>query len=386
MSFDVEVLSSIAEVDASDWNRLIPADNPFIEHAFLLALESSHSVGDEQSGWVPQHLVCRNAQKQIVAALPLYLKFDSYGEFIFDFMWAQAALRAGIAYYPKLVSAVPFTPVTVIKLLCDAKSVANHVHHAVFQALDMLSKKHACSSVHALFIADNEQATFARDGFIVRDSLQYHWQRSPEWHTFSDYLADMRSIARKQINRERRRAQSHGFTLSMKQGTEMNDNEWRMLWVFYLSTVDKRGGHPYLTQAFFTQLRVHMPERVLVAWAHKAGEPVAASLFLQKGAALYGRDWGALGDWDSLHFELCYYLPIEWALAHGITRIEAGAQGEHKIKRGFLPALCYSAHKLDHNMLHRAVSDFVEHERAFIQRQKSALEVLSPFHRAASID
>ena len=375
----VDIVRSIDDLDPADWDALAGDNNPFLEHAFLTGLERSGSVGTHESGWLPRHLTVRYGGR-LVGAMPLYEKYDSYGEFIFDWSWAQAAARAGLVYYPKLVSAVPFTPATGPRLLVG-QDAPTAVMSALVGGLRDLAADAQVSSIHVLFCTEAEKRHLAQHGLLPRSSYQYHWQRQATWNVFSDYLNALRAPARKQVRRERQAAAAHGLNIVMRRGTELGQIEWDALYYFYRHTIAEKGAVAYLTRAFFAHLQRVLPHRVLAAMAYDQREPVAGALYLTKGNNLYGRYWGSAASFDALHFELCYYLPIEWGLQHGITRFEAGAQGDHKMKRGLLPTLCHSAHAIGHPGLAAAVQDFLPREAAAIDAEILHLQQHTPYQR-----
>lgn len=381
MSLRIEVVESLAGVEPAAWDRLVPAEEPFCEHGFLHALEASGSVGEPETGWLPRHVLVHEGT-QLVAAMPLYVKLDSYGEFIFDWGWADAARRARVAYYPKLVSAVPFTPVTGRRLLTESGPRTEELRRALVGAARQIAADVKASSVHVLFETDDEQRSMTEAGMLPRLSHQYHWRNPGTWRTFDDYLASMRSAARKGVRRERRLAREHGLELSMRTGAELGDAEWAALADFYTRTCRAHGSPSYLTRGFFSEIRRRFSHRVAASFAHEDGTPVAGALFFHRDHSLYGRYWGARRTLEAMHFELCYYLPIEWGLERGLERFEAGAQGEHKVKRGLLPTACYSSHWIGHAGLAEAVAEFLPREAAAIERVMDEVgDELSPFHR-----
>jgi len=374
------VITSLQEVDESEWDKLVSSQDPFTEHAFLSALECSGSVNTARSGWLSRHIVARDSNQTLIAAVPLYEKYHSYGEYIFDFSWAAAAAQAGLAYFPKLVSAVPFTPVTGNRLLIAPQIPHNEIVPSLLNVIEALRDELNASSTHFLFLTHDEQNALIQGNFDKRISYQFHWENADSWQTFDDYLGCLRSQVRKQVRKERARARAHGLSLVVKQGHELNDQDWHALWDFYSNTVERKGGIAYLQKQFFTLLRnSKLTERIMATLALDGQQPVAGALFFYKGHSLFGRYWGAYRELDALHFELCYYLPMEWAITRGITRFEAGAQGEHKLKRGFLPSLCYSAHAVSHPALRRAISRFLEHESAATLTEMNYLQQSSPF-------
>jgi hypothetical protein len=374
---DVAVVASLEGVAANEWDALVEADDPFTKHGFLRLLETSGCVG-ARGGWQPCHVLVRRAGA-LVGALPLYLKQHSYGEFIFDFGWAQAAHRAGLSYYPKLVSAVPFTPATGGRLLLAPNEDRRLIAGALIETARALLGQLSASSLHVLFCRADEALLLAEHGLHTRRSIQYHLTPGPEVASFADFSASLRHSARKQVRRERQQAQTYGLALSMRPFAELSGADVQAMWEFYNATIDQHGSSAYLTRAFFVGL-VQNPQ-AFAAMAHDLAEPVAGALFFASQRALYGRYWGAARELPMLHFELCYYLPIEWGLARGIRHFEAGAQGEHKIKRGFLPATCFSAHCAAHPGLDRAIAEFVRDEARYMAAEEELLAEHTPFKR-----
>lgn len=376
----VTVHERIADVDAASWDALTGDDNPFVEHAFLRLLEDSGSVG-ERTGWRPRHLVVRDGAGRLVGAAPLYLKLDSYGEYIFDWGWASASERAGIPFYPKLTAAVPFTPATGPRLLTHPDAPLADVRAALAHAAVELAERVGASSVHWLFCTADEAETLAQLGYTHRLSRQFHWT-NPGYASFDDFLEALCSKRRKEVRRERRRAQGHGLDLRVRLGPELEDQHWRALDRFYRRTVGYRGGMPYLTPRFFELLPERVAHRVVAVFAERDGRPVAGTLNFRKGPHLYGRYWGADEDLDALHFECCYYQLVAWAIAEGVTRVEAGAQGQHKLARGFMPAVTHSAHLIGHPGLKHAVDAFIAHEAEQVHLELAWLADRSPFREA----
>jgi hypothetical protein len=377
----IDVISEIAQIDASEWDACAGDADPFVSHAFLDALEQSGSaVGDR--GWLPQHLVARNADGRVVGATPLYLKSHSYGEYVFDWGWADAYERAGGRYYPKLQCAVPFTPVTGPRLLVNQALPADtrdSVADALIAGLQEVARRHSVSSLHVTFPTRGERDRLAESDFLLRLGLQYHLY-NPGYQSFDDFLAALQSRKRKQIKRERREVAESGLRLKRLTGSDIETRHWDAFYAFYLRTADKRWGFPYLTEEFFHEIGRRMPERILLVMAEEAdGTPVAGALNLIGGHALYGRNWGAIEDYDFLHFEACYYQAIEFAIQNGLSRVEAGAQGEHKIQRGYLPVATHSAHWIADPALDQAVSDFLQRERRAVDRQIAGLSQHSPY-------
>lgn len=382
MAVTVELVSSVDAVSALDWDGLTGDDDPFVEHAFLSALETSRSVG-RGTGWQPSHVIARDA-KGLLGALPLYVKQHSYGEYIFDFGWARASERAGIAYYPKLVSMVPFTPATGRRVLHRAGADLGEVTAALAQGLSEAERRHKTSSTHVLFATEQERdALVEHAGMMPRVSLQFHWHND-HYTSFEHYLERFRSALRKQVRKERREVAGHGVEIKVLEGPELSPRDRRALEAFYFDTCHKRGSGPYLTSAFFDHLGTTLAKRVVAVLAYRNGEPIAGTLNFQKGAHLYGRYWGCSEELPSLHFECCYYQLIERAIAQGLTRFEAGAQGTHKLRRGLLPAPIHSAHAIRDPRLSAGIADFLVEEAAELHREMAALAEHGPFHREHS--
>lgn len=375
----VEIVPDLSDVSAAAWDALAGDDDPFIEHAFLRALELSGSVGGA-SGWTPCHVLVWQGER-LVGGMPLYVKHHSYGEYIFDWSWANAAERAGLRYYPKLVSMVPFTPATGTHLLVARDVDQGRVVTALLGGVSTMAKKILASSVHLLFLNQHELSLVQQHGdFMARTSSQFHWD-NPGYRDFDDYLDRFRSALRKQVRRERREAMSHGLEIRIVRGDELREHEWHALRTFYRDTCLRKGSGPYLTDRFFDELALLRSQRVLAVIAYDGERPVAGTLNFQKGKHLYGRYWGALEERPSLHFELCYYRLIEHAIAHGMTHFEAGAQGEHKLRRGLLPVEIHSAHWLAHPGLSEAIAEYLPREAAAVRREIDMLAEHGPFHR-----
>ena len=337
----VKVVSRIAELSASDWDACAGDDNPFLSFAFLEALEASGSATAE-TGWLPQHLALEDATGRLWGAVPLYLKSHSYGEYVFDWGWASAYERAGGRYYPKLQCAVPFTPVTGPRLLLrhDAPQQATAT---LIAAMIELARRHKVSSLHVTFPTRGEWERLGAAGFLQRIGQQFHWQNDG-YETFENFLAALNSRKRKAIRRERREALENGIEIETLSGSDIKTRHWDAFFRFYRSTSDRKWGEAYLTRAFFDLVGERMADRVALVMAKKNGRYVAGALNLIGRETLFGRNWGCLGEFPFLHFEACYYRAIDFAIARGLKRVEAGAQGQHKIQRGYLPVETYSAH------------------------------------------
>jgi predicted N-acyltransferase len=365
----------IAQIGAAEWDRCGGTDNPFVSHAFLSAVEDSGSAGP-RTGWLPQHAALRDAAGRLLAAVPMYAKSHSYGEYVFDHGWANAFERAGGSYYPKLQVAVPFSPVPGPRLLIapDAPIGPADVAAALTRACRQLD----LSSVHVTFCRESEWQDLGTAGWMQRLGTQFHWTNDG-YASFDDFLGALSSRKRKSIRRERRDANDCGLDFVTLRGGDIGPPQWDAFYRFYTATVDRKWGSAYLTRGFFRLLSERLGDRVVLMLALRAGTPVAGALNLAGTEALYGRNWGCIGDYPFLHFELCYYRAIEFAIAHGLARVEAGAQGEHKIQRGYLPSPTYSAHWIAHAGLRHAVAQFVEAEREDMRQHMDALMTLSPF-------
>ena len=375
----VNLLGAIDEVSAAAWDACAGPGNPFVSHAFLSALERSGSAVPDQ-GWRPQHLVVPDRDGGLLGAVPLYFKSHSYGEYVFDWGWADAYERAGGRYYPKLQVCVPFTPVTGRRLLVRPGAEAESVSAALIAGLIEVAKRTRVSSIHVTFCEQAEWARFGDAGFLKRSGRQFHWQNQG-YDTFDAFLASLNSRKRKMIRKERRKVAESGITLRTLVGEEIEPRHWDAFHRFYLSTADRKWGNAYLTRDFFHRLGETMSERVVLVVAEDRGELTAAALNLLGEDALYGRNWGALGDYRFLHFEACYYQAIDFAIEHGLARVEAGAQGEHKIQRGYMPVETYSAHWIADPGLRDAVENFLDHERREIAYEITGLATYGPFRK-----
>ena len=375
----IHIVKEIASIPADEWDALVSPNDPFTRHGFLQALEKSGSVGRE-AGWLPCHVVVYEKGK-VVGAAPLYLKNNSYGEYIFDWGWAGASQRAGIPYYPKLVSAVPFTPATGRRLMVQGDAVEGPVFDALVAGIESVAEQTNAHSTHVLFCTEDERAALARrHKYLPRLSFQFHWETAGD-QSFDDYLGRMRSSSRKQIRRERRQANESGLTIVTGKGHEFSEEEWAYVYSFYRSTTGRKGAMDYLTEGFFHEIRTGYGDHAVLAMAKEQGKPVAASLSFEAGKNLYGRYWGARQFHEGLHFELCYYQLIDRAISKGYERFEAGAQGSHKIKRGLLPKATYSAHWLRHDGLYDAIARNLLHESRAIQQEIEMFSEHSPYKK-----
>jgi len=374
-----QVFHSLREVAPESWNRLIGDAFPFAEYDYLLALEEGHCVGIEP-GWEPRYLTLWEGE-QLQAACYLYRKTNSNGEYIFDWDWANAYQRYGQRYFPKLTSAVPFTPATGPKLLvaADASNPRELQQQLLASALELVQQE-GCSSLHFLFIPAEEREIYEAAGLLLRHSFQFHWQNQG-YSSFEDFLSRLRSKRRKEILRERRQVQEQGLEVILLRGEEIEPKLCRVMYDFYLTTIDRKWAMPYLSYEFFQYIFTHFRDQLVLALARKQGRWVAGTINYHKGPHLFGRYWGCRQDFRSLHFELCYYRLIEYAIEQGVQRFEAGAQGAHKIQRGFLPNLTYSAHWIAHPAFHRAIGEFIEEEKRSIQSNIEDNPELSPYRQ-----
>lgn len=376
----VELITDLNLVEPASWDALTPGDDPFVEHAFLLALERSGCVGPG-TGWEPVHLICRDSSGGLSGVLPLYLKDDSSGEFIFDFGWAEAAGAARIPYYPKLTSAVPFTPVPGRRLMLCPGEEGERAGRALLARARDLADELGAHGLHILFCSQEEQVMAAQAIHLEpRLTHQFRWTNQG-YRDFDDYLARFRSQLRKNTRKERRRAAALGYRLRTLTGDELQDRHWDALFRFYMDTSARKWGDPYLNHRWFQEVRRTLSHRVVATLAERGEEPVAGALLFQRGDALFGRYWGATVRDDYLHFELCLYRPLDLCIEKGWRRFEAGAGGEHKLRRGLLPVPTHSAHWLRHPGLDAAVRDSLQRERPAVELEIKTLANHGPFRR-----
>jgi uncharacterized protein len=385
----VRAVASVAELDAGAWDGLVHGDSPFLRVGFLRALEDSGSVDPatakkRRSGWSSLYLLAEQAGR-LVGAVPAFLKEHSYGEYIFDWGWASAAQRAGLRYYPKLVVAAPHTPATGQRILLAPGADAGAVRSALIAAVRQVADDTECSSIHWLFCTAEEQAELADAGFFPRASMQFHWHNRG-YATFDDFLAQLKSRKRKQLRKERERARAAIERLSWVPGGEIDAAQLDDLDRFYRNTTDAHGGRDYLRPGFFHALAKHLPEAMRMVEVVAGGKRVAGALFLETDRALYGRYWGADVHVDLLHFETAYYAGIERAIARGLPLFEAGAQGEHKLLRGFDPAPTYSAHWIRHPGLAAAIEDHTRREAHAVASEIAELAKFGPYRAAGGDD
>jgi len=373
-----ETVRDITAVSADDWDRLAGSANPFVSHAFLAALESGGAVGGD-SGWDPFHIIVRDGNGRLAAAMPLYVKHHSYGEYVFDHSWANAFERAGGRYYPKLLSAIPFTPVTGPRLLAQDASTA--LKCALADAVLALVQQYQISSAHINFVAPSDAQLMQQQGWLVRQGLQFHWHNA-NYADFDAFLASLSSRKRKNIRKERAGVMAAGVTMRQLTGDAISPDHIDAFYRFYLSTIDRKWGGAYLTLPVFQQLRETMADKMLLVVAEYDGRIIGGALNFIGEDTLYGRNWGADIDIPFLHFEACYYQAIDYAIRHGLARVEAGAQGFHKVQRGYLPETTWSLHHLADDGFRAAVARFLDAESRGISDEKNQIAMTTPFRSA----
>ena len=371
-----EFPACITDLDPAQWDTLAGPD-PFLSHAFLSTLEQTRCVGPG-TGWHPAPVVLRDDAGTLLGAAPLYLKDHSFGEYVFDWAWAGAAQRAGIPYYPKLVAAVPFSPVTGSRLLVHPEAETQTVREHLLKGAEELAEHYGCGAVQWLFPVEAELEVLEAAGYLPRRDVQFHWQNCG-YADFEAFLGDFSSAKRKQARKERRRAQELGLDFVVRHGDEILPAQWAAFHGGYAATTEMRGAPAYLNRAFFEAIGAALGDRVVLMSAERRGEPVAMALNLRSDTALYGRYWSALEEHDFLHFELCFYQGIDYAIQHGLERFEGGAQGEHKLKRGFRPTITHSAHWIRDPGLRKAVGDFLARENAAVRHYAQEAAAHLPF-------
>jgi predicted N-acyltransferase len=373
-------LKSIADIDAASWNALAGSKQPFVRHEFLLALEQS-GCAVPRTGWSPRHLVLEDARGRAVGAMPLYRKGHSRGEFVFDFSWANAYAQHGIKYYPKLVTSIPFTPVAGPRLLVGSGGDRFAVADAMIQAAAGYARSEQLSSWHVLFPSDEHFAPLRRAGLIERRDCQFHWFNQG-YESFDAFLATFTAEKRKKAKRERRRVAEAGIEFDTRLGGEMDDALWGTVYEFYADTFYRHGHEPYLNLDFFKRIAAGMPEKLMLKIARHGSTPIAVAIFFVGEDALFGRYWGAGGNFHSLHFETCYYQGIEYCIEHQLQRFEPGTQGEHKVPRGFIPTLTSSLHDIIDPRFAAAIRDFALREARGVDHYAAAVSEHVPYHRA----
>ena len=380
-----KVVSAIDEIGEETWNACLGAQrvfNPFVSYEFLHALEASDCVGPPETGWLPQHIALEDKDGTILAVAPTYAKLHSRGEYVFDHAWAEAAHRSGVSYYPKLQVAVPFTPVPGPRLLARANQDQTQVQTLLASALVTLTERLEASSVHLTFLDKTTWSALGKLGFLKRMDQQFHWHNDG-YTSFDDFLTGLSSRKRKTIRKERRQAQESGLTIRTLKGVEITKADWDRFYTFYLDTGDRKWGDPYLNRAFFDRVGNDLAESCVLMLAYEEDTAIAGALHLIGGDCLYGRYWGCTEYHPFLHFELCYYQAMDFAITHKLARVEAGAQGEHKLLRGYMPTPTYSAHWIGEPNLRAAIARYLEQERSDIQYSVELLSKFGPYKRGS---
>jgi hypothetical protein len=385
----INVMPSIADIPAATWDACanptntddasVSPYNPFISHAFLSALEASGSAV-ARTGWAPQHLAAEDASGQTVGVVPCYLKSHSRGEYVFDRGWAEAFERAGGDYYPKVQASVPFTPATGRRLLVAPGARSDEIQAGLAQGLVELCGLREASSAHVTFMPEREWNLLAERGFLKRTDQQFHWENAG-YGTFDDFLGALASRKRKVLKRERRDALANGITVEWLTGSDLTEAVWDAFFAFYMETGSRKWGRPYLTRTFYSLVGGTMADRIVLVMAKRAGRYIAGAINFIGGETLFGRHWGAIEQHPFLHFEICYYQAIDFAIARKLRRVEAGAQGEHKLARGYMPTTTYSAHYIENPSLRRAIADYLVRERAYVEAAGRELGELAPFRK-----
>lgn len=393
----LSTIEGMSAVTASEWGALGGASrtcqtestgsqtestnvyNPFVSHAFLSSLEDSGSV-TAQTGWLPRHIVLRAPDGALEGAMPAYIKSHSMGEYVFDHAWADAFERAGGRYYPKLQCSAPFTPATGPRLMVRPGPAADSRQRALAAGGRSLCTQLGLSSVHATFVPQAEIAAFEAEGYLHRTDQQFHF-RNADYGSYEDFLDTLASRKRKQLKKERRTALENGIEIVWLTGSDLTESVWDIFYQFYIDTGGRKWGRPYLTRAFFSMIGERMADDVLLVMAKREGRFIAGAINFIGGDCLYGRHWGCVENHPFLHFEVCYHQAIDFAIARGLARVEAGAQGEHKLARGYLPATTHSAHYIDHPGLRRAVADYLERERRDVAHISQVLSEHGPFRK-----
>ncbi|AHK44231.1 GNAT family N-acetyltransferase [Ensifer sp. ENS11] len=388
----IRIEQSFSEIPAARWNMLSGAAkgrdgavyNPFVSHAYLSALEESGSA-TAKSGWLGQHLLLEGADGELLGALVCYLKNHSQGEYVFDHGWADAFERAGGRYYPKLQGSIPFTPATGPRLLTVSGQDGSPVQDGLAAGLKELARRHDASSAHVTFVPDAEMPVFERAGFLHRTDQQFHFLNEG-YGTHGEFLETLASRKRKALKKERRAALENGITIDWLTGSDLTEAIWDQFFTFYMDTGDRKWGRPYLTRAFYSLIGERMADDIVLVMARRNGRYIAGAINFIGGDALYGRHWGCIEEHPFLHFEVCYHQAIDFAIAKCLKRVEAGAQGEHKLARGYMPVTTHSAHYISHPGLARAVSDYLVRERRDVEETAEFLAEHGPFRKGERQD
>lgn len=382
----LETIGSLHDVGEEAWNTLAgtskddsTAYNPFLSFAFLTAAEDSGSASNE-TGWIGSHIVVRGEDGTLDAAMPAYLKMHSYGEYVFDHAWADAFERAGGRYYPKLQSSIPFTPASAPKLLVRNGGDEKILHPLLARGTQAVVEKLELSSAHVTFVGENEASVLEAHGFLRRNDQQFHWYNDG-YANFTEFEEALASRKRKQIRKERREALTNGIAIEWISGSDLREHHWDAFFTFYQDTGARKWGQPYLTRSFFSLIGERMADDIVLIMAKRDGSYIAGALNFKGSDALYGRNWGCTEHHPFLHFEICYYQAIDYAIEHGLERVEAGAQGSHKLARGYVPAITTSMHHIPHEGFRHAVEDYLASERQQVVFEADYLEQRSPFRK-----
>lgn len=382
-SVSITAHTTLTAFTAEEWDRLNSTAHPFLSYAFLSALEQSGSVG-EQTGWDMLFLAARDeASGALAGALPVYVKHHSYGEYVFDHSWAHAFERAGGRYYPKLLCAVPFTPVPGPRLLYDKNYP--EIAASLLSALETIARQNQISTAHMNFITDDDRRILEDKGWMIRTGVQFHWQNN-KYQTFDDFLASLTSRKRKTLRKERQSLQQHGITFHQLTGDAITADHWDRFYQFYMATIEKKWGGAYLTETFFHQIGAGMADEILLVMAQRDGQFIAGALNFIGQKTLYGRNWGCVEEVPNLHFETCYYQAIDFAISRGLTTVEAGAQGLHKVQRGYLPVYTYSAHWVAEQPFADAIGRFLRQEQQDVEQDARSIEEISPYRQTGETD
>lgn len=382
MTYTIKACARISEIGREAWDACAnPASgeypfDPFLSYAFLHALEESRSAV-AATGWAPYHLALEDGDSHVVGVVPLYLKSHSHGEYVFDYSWADAFERAGGRYYPKLQCSVPFTPATGRRLLGSEKQYEEYLAAGMME----VAEKMEVSSVHITFAEKDQWDRLGKMGFLQRTDKQFHWHNN-NFRSFDDFLSRLSSKKRKNIRKERREALAHGIEIELLTGENITEQHWDAFYRFYVDTGSRKWGSPYLTRQFFSLIGASMPEGVLLIMCKRDGRYIAGAINFIGSECLFGRNWGCIEDHPFLHFEVCYYQAIEYAINHGLKRVEAGAQGPHKLARGYLPTLTYSAHWIVNASLRDAIDSYLQQENRYIQEEIEYIGEHSPFRKS----
>ena len=376
MRFHLQQHSSILEIDQTDWNDLA-GDSPFLRYEFLSALENSGCIGNK-TAWEPTYITISDKNRMLLGALPLYIKYDSQGEFVFDWSWANAYEQAGISYYPKLVSAIPFTPATGKRILVRNSDDFELIAPILLKQAKQIAKEINASSLHILFPTDTERHFLFGKGLLQRKNYQFHWHNR-EYNDFDDFLKEFVSVKRKKVRRERRRIYEAGIHFEHLSGDQASEEDWEAIFDYYSLNFTRRGRKPYLNKNFFKEIAQTMPESLLLILARFENRAIATAICFQNQNTLYGRYWGSLADFHSLHFETCYYQGIEYCIRKGINKFEPGTQGEHKLSRGFTPIETWSNHWINDPLFEQAIAQFVNREQTHINEYINELTEHAPY-------